>query len=367
MRSHLKILAILALAVSLVGCSHMPTIFGHSSQAVARQNNAIVKVQNKISNVNENKVAQVQSLSYGVDYSLGKSTNKEPAVLVAKELNARVQSIVGLPELQQQKEMMLMVENLVSNNVAGQFALAKKDAEIILLQTQSDVLVKAKNEAVNNAITLSEKVASENDASQAELSKYTGWFGLSAIAMGFKQLIHSIFWFLIIGGIIFLILRILSTVNPIAGAIFGIFDMFFSWVVNTIKVIAPKAMTIANTVETSAFNATSSALGKVVDAVETVKLTSSASGTTATVEDLLDTAELSMNSADKTVIENLKIQLGWTKPSTTSTVPASVSTPKVVAAPTAVPVVTTVPAPVASPTVIVAPVASPVVTLPVTS
>ena len=104
------------------------------------------------------------------------------------------------------------------------------------------------------------------------------WGGLGAVWYGLHKFIVRMAWVLGIGGVLFFILRILASSNPIAGAIFGIFDQIGSWMVNTISVIFPKALSIAGNVTTEVYNGTKSALTSIVDSVETVKLQQNASG-----------------------------------------------------------------------------------------
>ena len=119
----------------------------------------------------------------------------------------------------------------------------------------------------------------------------------------------------------------MASSNPIAASIFAIFEQVGSWAINIIGLILPKAASIAGNIATSAYNEVKSGLTKVVDAVETVKLQQAASGTPATIQDLLNTAESSMTSADKVLIEQIKVELGWVKPATVTTVVPIVSTP----------------------------------------
>ena len=236
-----KILLIVAIATSLTGCA-VTGIFGHSSSQIEKQNNRITSVETKISNVQENKIAEVQQLAYGVDFSLSKATNQEPAVKVAQELNSRVENIFGLPVLEQQKAMVEMVSNLISNNVAGQNELAAKDKELIAIQNEESILVAAKNKEVTKALEMSKQVALANDTKQAELSKYTAYWGLGAVLMGIKSFATHSFWALLIGVIIFIVLRVLSLTNPLAAAVFGIFQSLGASLIHLVESIIPDSI-----------------------------------------------------------------------------------------------------------------------------
>jgi len=325
------ITVILALLL-VVGCSTMTGIFGKSSNSVAKQELKITQLNDKIADLQVAKINQVSQLSFGVDVALQKITNAPIEVVVAKELNSRVESIAGLPPLEQQKEMFKMVSDLIATNAIGIRELAVKDAQLEAIQQEEKLLLAQKNTELSNTLILSKTIALQADTTKSKLDEYRGWFGLNAVWMGLKQFTTTSFWVLIGIGILFLLLRVLATANPIAGAIFSVVDVFFSWIVNTIKLIAPKALSIANTVEKDVYGATKSALSSIIDSVETVKLTSAAAGKPATIEDLLNVAEASMSPADKALIEQIKLEMNWTTaivvPTTTSliaTVPVTSS------------------------------------------
>jgi hypothetical protein len=337
-----RLFILIPIIAILAGCSS-PAIFGNASNKVERQADKIVSVQQAINLNNDKKVIEVQQFSWATSYALDSATNTEPAISVAKEMNSRVEQIMGLPEFAQEKAMQDLVNGLISNNISSKSALNNKDKIISFIQHEKDNLVQQKNIEITKALQLSKTTAFQADASQAQLSKYKGWGGLSAIFMGLKQLLARSLWTILGFGAVFLVLRLLSVSNPVAAAIFSIFDTFFAWVIGLVKVIAPKALALAGTVTSKVYNASNSALTSIVDSIETVKMQGAASGTTPTIQDLLNTAELSMTPADKALIEQIKIKLNWTKPITTTTVvqPLAVTTP--VVASTTTPATITVP------------------------
>jgi hypothetical protein len=190
-----------------------------------------------------------------------------------------------------------------------------------------------KDVQIQKALELSTTVAMQADGSKQELSKYRGWLGLSAVWMGLKQFCTTSFWILIGLIAVFIILRVLSTMSPVASAIFSIFEVIFSWIVNCIKVLVPKAMSLAGTVSAEVYNDAKGTLTSIVDSVSTLKLTTAASGKQATIENLLDTLELSTTPEQKIIIEQIKQDLGWTTTSSVSTIPASVTAPVTVLVP----------------------------------
>ena len=314
-------MAFVAAAVIVTGCE-TTGIFGNSSSKVDKASDRITEVQNKIIKNKDEKIYEVKDFSFATDYSLKKATNKEPAILVAQNLNQRIETILGLPNIEKQSQMVMMVNNLISNNIEGINALAAKDGYIQSLQDEEIFLLKKKDVEIQKALDLSASIALKADTTKSELDKYRGFFGLSAMWIGFKQFLKTAFWGILGFGTVFMILRMLSSVNPIAGAIFSVIDVAFSWVVNVIKVLAPKALTVANTVSGEVYRDAKSALKSVVDAVETFKLQEKASGIPATIEDLLNAAEATMTDTDKAMIERMKVEMGWKKNATTSTVTA---------------------------------------------
>ena len=223
--------------------------------------------------------------------------------------------------------MVKLVSDLIATNAVGIRELAKKDSELEAIQAEEKLLLAQKNTEISNALVLSKTIALQADTTKNKLDKYTGWFGINAIILGGKQLVSTSIWVILGGGLLFLILRILASANPIAGAIFSVVDILFSWIVNCIKVIAPKALSVAGTVATEVYDGTKNTLHVLVDSVETVKLTSAASGKPATIEDLLNVAEQSMTPEDKALIEKIKLEMKWTTttivPTTTSLIPTS--------------------------------------------
>jgi len=307
---------VMACVILSGGCAATSGFFGHSSKQIEKQSNRLTQVQDKIEDNSKKQIFQAQEFTFGTGFALNQATNKEPAITVAKEMNNRVQNILGLPALEQEKEMINLVNGLISNTIAAKVELAQKDKDIISIQHEESVLLAAQDKEIQKSVALSKQIALTADSTKQELDKYQGWFGLSAVFMGIKQFCTTSFWVLIGIGVLFLILRVLSTVNPIASALFSVVNVFFSWIINAIKVIAPKALTVAKTVTSEVYNTTSNALTKIVDSVETVQLRAEGTDKIATIEDLLNEAEKSMSDSDKALVEQIKIKLNWKKSST---------------------------------------------------
>jgi len=313
-----------------VGCSSLldnnQGIFGKAQMANDKVDAKIRIVENQQAQVNEDKLAHIGAWAQGgVEHSLDKITTNIPVeVIVAKEMNARVEALAGKPDFKEVELIKTIVDSLLSQvkdtRVSGEKALAEKDKQIAAIQTQDKQLIVQRENEIASALIQSDSNAKVADQYKATLNDMDKWGGLGAVWYGIHKFVVRMAWVLGIGGVLFLILRLLASANPIAGAIFSIFDQIGSWAINTIAVIFPKALSIAGNVSVAIFNDTKSALSSIVDSVETVKLQQQATGTPATIEDLLNTAEVSMTPADKAIIEKIKLQLNWIKPSTTSTV-----------------------------------------------
>jgi len=238
-----KVILIGLIALSFVGCSSVKGIFGKSSTAVEKQNVQISKVEDKLDVVTDNKVNQISQLSFGVNDSLNRMTNKPIQVLVAEELNERVLSLSGLPTIEQQKAMVQLVTDLVSNNVAGKIELQNKDKELSALQNEETILIKQKDKELDKALELSKTIALKADTTQSELDKYQGFWGLSAVFLGLKSFILHSFWTLLICLVIFIVLRVAAATNPFANAIFGLFQSLGAVCIHMIESLIPSSMT----------------------------------------------------------------------------------------------------------------------------
>jgi hypothetical protein len=307
--NRLKVVMLIVLIASFTGCSTIRGIFGKKASAEAKQASKIEQIDDKIATNNEDKIIQISSFSYGIQYSLNKVTNPEPSVIIAKDLNTRILTLSGNPLLEEIKRMELLVDNLTSTNIAlikkGQTDLANKDKEVVKLQNESNKLLDEKDTEVKKYMLLAKDTALRADTAQAELKKFTGWFGLSAIYQGFKQLFTTSIWFIVIFIILFIVLRILSTTNPIAAAIFGVFNLIGSWFISALKYITPKAASAAGYVGKEAYDLTKQTLTKVVDAVEVAK-TKGVDTSVITVE-----AGQTMNSNNKEIVNNIKKDLNY--------------------------------------------------------
>lgn len=234
------VLVILALAT---GCDTLPNIFGKSSQSISKQEQKIERVDDKLSSINKQKLEDIAVLASGTQYSLTKVTNPPQAVIVAKDINARVISEAGYtPTIEKLKQMQLMIDNLITTNKIGVQLLSAKDKEIeALLQSEKSLLL-SKDVELSKLNELAKKIASQNDTTQNELSKYQSYWGLGGVFLGLKSFSLHIMWYGIAFTIIFIVLRVLSYSNPLAAILFGVFQSIGATIIHLIEMAIPQSI-----------------------------------------------------------------------------------------------------------------------------
>jgi len=288
---------------------------GTASSKEEKGRTKIELVDTKIAGNTADKLNIIGELAYGTDYALGKLTNPPIEVSVAKDMNQRVESIAGSPAVDKMKEMQDTINKLTSalatEQREGRVLLSIEDQKLTDLQTESKQLISEKDDQIHNYMNIAQAAAAKSDSLATQLESYTGWFGLKAVAKGLLQFAKSAMWILGIGGVIFVVLRIASMFNPIAASIFSIFDTIGSWLINSIAMIFPKALSIAGNVTTTLFNSYKGVMTKFVDAVQMAKTRASAAGKQPTLEDVLNELEKSMDTNEKAIVDDIKKQLGW--------------------------------------------------------
>jgi len=160
-------------------------------------------------------------------------------------------------------------------------------------------------------MAVAQEAAAAADAYKVELDKMNKWFGLGAIWYGLKRLIISSMWILGIGGVLFIILRLVSYSNPVAASIFSIFSTIGSWFVRGIEFLLPKAVALAGNTANKVFNVYKSTLWKIVDGIQTIKDRANASGKEPSINEMLDEVAKSMNSDEKAIVDEIKKALNW--------------------------------------------------------
>lgn len=303
-----------SLVLLLTSCA----IFSSKGKAAKAEETGRARIANVDSKLNANvveKMDAIAALAYGTDYALSKINEPSREVQVARDINKRVESLAGSPTLDQMKEMQSTIDKLTSmladERNEGKQKLSEKDQVISNLQNETKMLNAAKETEVHKYMLVAQQAAADADAYKTQLDKMNSWFGLGAVFYGLKRFIISSMWILGIGGILFIILRMVSYSNPFAASIFSIFSTIGSWFIRAIEGIFPRAIAIAGNTSNVVFNAYKSTLWKIVDNIQTVKDRAKASGKTPDLNAVLDEVEKSMNTDEKAIVEEIKKALNW--------------------------------------------------------
>src|ERR1039458_3563775 len=254
-----KVLNVLVISVSLIlltGCrgllSKNEGVLGKSSKNIAAATENVRSIDTKLAETDQDRLTHTGAWSKGVEYSLDKSTNTEDkAISTAKVINTRVEELANKPDLNELKQVYKIIDSFLTNAVEGK-KLKKKDA-------------------IKEYADIAESNAAKADQYQATLKQLDSGWGLSAVWYGLKKFATHIAWIFGIGTVLFIILRVLATTNPIASALFGIFDQIGSWFIHTIAALAPKALAVSKLVEQKVVDDYKVVVTKLVDTVEQLK------------------------------------------------------------------------------------------------
>lgn len=304
--------------IILVGCgltARNQGIFGKQAAATDKQADRIEKIEKAEAVNSTERLDKIGAFSYGVKYSLDKDVNQSPEVQVAKTINERVTALANKPDFNEVKEIMGVVDGLLSQLKTQQDeakeTLAKKDKQISALITEIKELDVKKDTEIAAALKMSEANALKADQYKATLSEMDSFFGFGAIWYGVKKLITRLAWTLAIVAVLFFVLRIAAASNPIAGAVFGIFEQFVSWFINGLKFLAPKAHSMSGFIETKVFDGYKQTLTHIIDNIQLLKAKDEGEADKYTLDDLMDELAKSMDTADKERIEGIKKELRW--------------------------------------------------------
>ena len=277
------------------------------------------KVENTIDELDKNtkqKKIQTATLAAGIQHSLMAVTNPPTEVKTAKDLNERVISIVGTPHIDELNKVKQMVDLLNSaileERKNGEKMLAEKDAIINRLQKETSELKDQYDSQMWDMTEKAKEVAKQADANKATLDSMSGMFGLNAVFWGLKKFFVSAITGIIIFGVIFLVLRILSMVNPAAGAAFSIFNMLGSAVLSLVKGLTPKAFELANFASKDTVDEYKSPLTKIVDVIQELKERQKESPDRVyPLVEVLKRFDKEMDSHEKDLIDQILVELKW--------------------------------------------------------
>ena len=279
------------------------------------------KVDNTLLEIEKNdkgKRIQTSGLSVGIQHSLNQVTNAPIQVDTAKKLNERVISIVGSPHIDEIKRIKATVDllnsALIEERKKGEELLAQRDEIINKLQKEKAELNQKYDDQLWQLTDKAKEVAKEADQNKAVLDSMSGMFGLNAVFWGLKKFVVSALTAIVIFTIVFIILRLLATVHPAAGAAFSIFNMFGSAIISIIKALTPKAFEMNNFTTKDKVDEFKSPLVKIVDVIQELKEKQKESPDRIyPLTEVLKKFDKEMDSSEKDLIDEILKEQKWIK------------------------------------------------------
>ena len=305
----------------LTGCS---SIIQPSKQIDDNQKN-IAKEEKKVDATiveigknDKGKRIQTSTLAQGIQYSLNQVTNPPIQVDTAKSLNERVVSIVGSPHIDEINRIKVTVDLLNSaveeERKKGLELLAKRDELINKLQKEKVELNEQYDDQILQLTDKAKEVAKEADQNKAVLDTMSGMFGLNAVFWGLKKFVFSTLTAIIIFSVVFIILRLLATVNPIAAAVFSIFDMIGSLFISLFKGLTPKAFEMNDFVHKDKVDEFKSPLVKIIDVIQELKeKQKDSTDKVYPLTEILKRFDKEMDSHEKDLIKDILKEQKWIK------------------------------------------------------
>jgi len=289
-----------------------------SQEVVAKQEKKVDDTMVEIEKVDKGKRVQTASLSIGIQHSLNKISNAPVQVDTAKALNERVISIVGSPHIDEIKRIKATVD-LLNSQVAeerkkGEELLSQRDEIINKLQKEKSELKDKYDDQLWQMTDKAKEVAKEADQNKAVLDSMSGMFGLNAVFWGLKKFFISALTTIVIFVVIFVVLRLLATVHPAAGAAFSIFNMIGSILLSLVKALTPKAFELANFASKDTVNEFKSPLVKIVDVIQELKEKQKESPDRVyPLAEILKRFDKEMDSDEKNLIDGILREQKWIK------------------------------------------------------
>ena len=257
------------------------------------------------------KLQQVATLASGTEYSLKSVTNPPVQVKTAIDFNSRILSITGNPnvdELNKIKQLTDLLNSEVEKEKEKGIKLLKsKDDEILDLQLKQKAIEDVYEEQIKGLEVQATQVAKKADALQVTVDEVNSWMGLGGVVYGLKRFVTIGVSGILIFLILFMILRFAAATNPIAGAIFSIFEHIAASIISLIKGIAPKSVNFSNLTSSFEFDRYKNTLDKIVDTVEHLKTVEKKTDITYSLKDLRVELDKNLNDSDKKLIGELKL------------------------------------------------------------
>lgn len=289
-----------------------------NQKAIANEEKKVDKTLDQIEKNEKGKKIQTSTLAQGIQHSLNQVTNPPVQVTTAKSLNERVVSIVGSPHIDEIKRIKATVDLLNSSleeeRKKGQDLLSQRDEIINKLQKEKSELNQKYDDQLWQLTDKAKEVAKEADAAKATLDSMSGMFGLNAVFWGLKKFFISAMTAIIIFAVAFIILRLLATVHPAAGAAFSIFNMLGSAVISILKALTPKAFEMSKFATQDKLDEYKSPLVKIVDVIQELKEKQKESPDKIfPLADILKRFDKEMDSDEKRLIDELLREQKWIK------------------------------------------------------
>ena len=317
----MKRLLILFMALLLSGC--FSTIkpakqIDDNQKVIAKEEKKVDSTLVEIEKNDKGKRIQTSGLSIGIQHSLNQVSNPPVQVDTAKALNERVISIVGSPHIDEIKRIKATVDllnsALVEERKKGEEILAQRDDIINRLQKEKSELNQKYDDQLWQLTDKAKEVAKEADQNKAVLDSMSGMFGLNAVFWGLKKFFISALTAIIVFVVVFVLLRLLATVHPAAGAAFSIFNMLGSSVISIVKALTPKAFEMCNFATKDKLDEFRSPLVKIVDVIQELKEKQKESPDRVyPLNELLKRFEKEMDSDEKDLIDDILREQKWIK------------------------------------------------------
>ena len=305
----------------LTGCSSIiqpSKQIDDNQKIIAKEEKKVDATIVEIGKNDKGKRIQTSTLAQGIQYSLNQVTNPPIQVDTAKSLNERVVSIVGSPHIDEINRIKVTVDLLNSaveeERKKGLELLAKRDELINKLQKEKVELNEQYDDQILQLTDKAKEVAKEADQNKAVLDTMSGMFGLNAVVWGLKKFVFSALTAIIIFSVVFIILRLLATVNPIAAAVFSIFDMIGSLFISLFKGLTPKAFEMNDFVHKDKVDEFKSPLVKIIDVIQELKEKQKESADKVyPLTEILKRFDKEMDSHEKDLIKDILKEQKWIK------------------------------------------------------
>jgi len=295
----------LTLFLLVVGCKST------NVEKVQKTKDVLANTRVEMAKNDGEKLQQVATLASGTDYSLKSVTNPPVQVKTAIDFNSRILNITGNPnidDLNKIKELTNLLNSEVEKEKQrGAKLLKERDDEIMTLQIKQKEIEDVYEKQIKGLETQALQVAKKADALQVTVDEVNSWMGLGGVMYGLKRFVTIGVTGILIFLICFMVLRFLAATNPIAGAIFSVFEHIASYAISIIKGIAPRSVDFSNLTSSVEFGKYKTTLDSVVDTVETMKNIEKKTGVSYTLKDLSVELDKNLNDNEKRLIGELKL------------------------------------------------------------